>query len=120
MLNNPDYVFERWHGTLLTIAVVAFCVLLNTVVARKLPLIEGALAVLHFAGLFVVIIILWTLAPKNNAHDAFLVFSNNGGWSSDAASMLIGLYPLTLCLLGFDSQVHMCKSNTKERPHTRH
>ncbi|KAK4561148.1 hypothetical protein LTR86_005103 [Recurvomyces mirabilis] len=107
VLNNPDYVFERWHGTLLTIAVVAFCVLLNTVVARKLPLIEGALAVLHFAGLFVVIIILWTLAPKNNAHDAFLVFSNNGGWSSDAASMLIGLYPLTLCLLGFDSQVHM-------------
>ncbi|KAK5109723.1 hypothetical protein LTR62_006563 [Meristemomyces frigidus] len=106
-LNNPSYIAKPWQGTLLTIAVVAFCVLLNTFVARKLPLIEGALAVLHFAGLFVVIIVLWTLAPRNNVHDAFLQLSNNGGWSSDAVSMLVGLYPLTLCLLGFDSQVHM-------------
>lgn len=106
-LNNPDYVYERWHGTLLTIAVVGFCVLLNTFAARKLPLVEGTLAVLHFAGLFVVIIVLWTLAPKNNAHNAFLQLTNAGGWSSDGLSMLVGLYPLTLCLIGFDSAVHM-------------
>ena len=91
----------------MTIAVVTLCVLLNSFMARKLPLIEGCLAVLHFAGLFVVIIVLWTLAPRNNAHDAFLQLTNNGGWSSDGLSMLVGLYPLTLCLLGFDSAVHM-------------
>ena len=108
-LNNPNYIAQRWEGTLLTIAVVAFCVMLNTVLGRKLPLIEGCLAVLHFAGLFVVVIVLWTLAPKTNAHDAFLQLTNNGGWSTDGLSMLIGLYPLTLCLLGFDSAVHMCK-----------
>lgn len=71
--------------------------------------VEGSLAILHFGGLFVIIIVLWTLAPKNNAHDAFLQLTNNGGWSSNGLSMMVGLYPLTLCLLGFDSAVHMCK-----------
>lgn len=49
----------------------------------------------------------WTLAPRNSAHDAFLNFTNLGGWPSDGLSMLVGLYPLVFCLLGFDSQVHM-------------
>lgn len=31
VLNNPDYVYERWHGTLLTIAVCAAAILFNTV-----------------------------------------------------------------------------------------
>jgi amino acid transporter len=106
-LNQPDYAFQRWHGTLLTIAVVAFCVAIHAFAARRLPVIEGSLAVLHFGGLIAVIAVLWAMAPRNNAHDAFLKLTNNGGWSSDGLSMLVGLYPLTLCLLGFDSQVHM-------------
>jgi len=108
-LNNEDYVYERWHGTLLTIAVVTVCVIVNTFAVRRLPLVESTLAVLHFAGLLVVIIVLWTMAPKNNAHDAFFRLTNKGGWPSDSLSMLVGLLPLTLCLLGFDSAVHMCK-----------
>ena len=58
VLNNPDYSPTRWQATLITIAVVAFCVVFNTFLARKLPLVEGCLAVLHFGGLFVIIIIL--------------------------------------------------------------
>lgn len=107
-MNNPNYIPERWHVTLMIIAVVAFCVFINVFVARRLPLVEGCLAILHFAGIFVVIIVLWVLAPRNNAHDAFLQLTNNGGWSSNGLSMMVGLLPLTLCLLGFDSQVHMC------------
>lgn len=106
-LKNPDYGWERWHSTLLTIAVVTFCVFINVFVARRLPLVESFLALVHFAGLFIVIIVLWTLAPRNNAHDAFLQFSNEGGYASDGVSFMVGLLPLTLCLLGFDSQVHM-------------
>lgn len=58
-LNNPDYVAKGWHGTLLTIGIVLFCVLFNTYGARRLPLVEGLLAVLHFGGMFVIMIILW-------------------------------------------------------------
>lgn len=106
-LQNPNYGWERWHTTLMTIAVVLFCVLINIYVAKRLPLIESFLAFIHFGGLFIVIVVLWTLSPRNNAQDAFLGFSNNGGYASDGVSFLVGLLPLTLCLLGFDSQVHM-------------
>lgn len=40
-LNNESYVPERWHQTLFTIAVVLSSVVFNTVLAVKLPLIEG-------------------------------------------------------------------------------
>ncbi|EMD00338.1 hypothetical protein BAUCODRAFT_119879 [Baudoinia panamericana UAMH 10762] len=99
VLGNANYVFERWHGTLLVIAVVSLAIFLNTFVARKLPLVEGGLAVLQFAGLFVVII--------NNAHDAFLQLANGGGWPSNGLAFFVGLLPMTLSLLGFDSAVHL-------------
>ncbi|KAK0925344.1 hypothetical protein LTR57_004995 [Friedmanniomyces endolithicus] len=107
ILNNPNYVPQGWHGTLMTIGIVLFCVLFNTYGARRLPLVEGALAVLHLGGAFIIIVILWTLSPRNNAHDAFLQINNGGGWPSDGLSLLVGLYPLTVSLAGFDSQVHM-------------
>ena len=109
ILNNPDYAPTRWQGSLMVILTVAIGMVFNTFLARRLPLVEGALAILHFGGLFIVIIVLWTLAPRNNATDAFTKFNNDGGWSSDGLSMLVGLYPLTFSILGFDSQVHMCK-----------
>lgn len=42
-LNNESYVPERWHQTLFTIAVISSSIIFNTVLAVKLPLIEGAL-----------------------------------------------------------------------------
>lgn len=39
VLNNPSYVFERWHGTCLAIAIVFFCIIFNTTLASRLPVI---------------------------------------------------------------------------------
>ena len=39
VLNDPTYVYERWHGTLLAIAVVFFSIVFNTALASRLPLI---------------------------------------------------------------------------------
>lgn len=38
-LNNANYGPERWHGTLLTIAIVFFAIFFNTVLANRLPII---------------------------------------------------------------------------------
>ena len=36
VLNNDSYVYERWHGTLLTIAIVLFVAFFNTFLAKHL------------------------------------------------------------------------------------
>ena len=39
ILNDPTYVPRPWHGTLLAIAVVAFSIAFNTILAAQLPTI---------------------------------------------------------------------------------
>ena len=109
VLNDPTYVPERWHGTLLVIASAAFSILFNTFLAKKLPLVEGLVLVIHVLGLFAVIIPLWVLAPRNNAQAVFTEFSNGGGWDTTGTAVMVGLISPILSMLGFDCVVHMCK-----------
>lgn len=107
-LNVTDYEWHNWHGTLLTIAVIAFSIVFNTVLATRLPLIEGTILILHLAGFFAIIIPLWVMAPRAPSH-VLLEFSNNGGWSSTGLSAMIGLTSPMSVLIGYDCSVHMCK-----------
>ena len=108
VLNNPSYVFERWHGTLLVWAITGFCVIFNTLLAKRLPAIEGVVLVIHMMGLFAVIIPLWILSPRATANEALMTFSNAGGWSTKGLSAMIGLLTPMGSLCGFDCAVHMC------------
>ncbi|PTD12956.1 putative amino-acid permease [Fusarium culmorum] len=72
ILNNPTYIPHPWHGTLLAIAVAAFTVVFNTLLARKLPLIESIVLVIHIFAFFGVLVPLWVLSqeqmPKTCLH----------------------------------------------------
>lgn len=107
VLNDATYNYQRWHGTMLVIAISTFSILFNTFLAKKLPLVEGLVLVLHILGLFAIIIPLWVLAPRNNAKAVFTEFANNGGWSSTGVSVMIGLLTPIVSMLGFDCAVHM-------------
>lgn len=107
VLNNADYVFERWNGTLLVIALVAFAVLFNTFFAKRLPAIEGMVLILHLLGFFGIIIPLWVLAPRNSAKQVFTSFENLGGWPTQGVSFMVGMLTSVYGLLGADSAVHM-------------
>ena len=109
VLNNDSYVSQPFHSTLIAIAVVSFAILFNTVLAVRLPFIEGVLLMLHVAGLFAIIIPLWVTAPRGNAHDTLLVFTNNGGWPTTGLSAMIGMTSIVGTLVGYDCSVHMCK-----------
>ncbi len=107
-LNVEGYVWQNWHGTLLTIAVISFSIVFNTVLASRLPLIEGTVLILHLAGIFAIIIPLWVMAPR--AHPSVLLeFTNNGGWSTTGLSAMVGLTAPMSVLIGYDCSVHMCK-----------
>nr|AUW31164.1 putative GABA permease [Cladonia uncialis subsp. uncialis] len=107
ILNDPTYVFERWQGTMLVIAITSFAIVFNTFLAKKLPMVEGLILIIHIVGLFAIVIPLWVLAPRNTAKAVFTEFSNGGGWSSTGTSVMVGLSTSIVSMLGFDCGVHM-------------
>lgn len=109
VLNQPDYDFQRWHGTMLVIAISTFSILFNTFLAKNLPFVEGLILIIHVIGLFAIIIPLWVLAPRNNARDVFTTFHNGGGWHDAGTATLVGLSTTITSMLGYDCSVHMCK-----------
>ena len=111
-LNNPEYGFERWHATLLTIAIVTFAIVFNTVLAVRLPLVEGCILVLHLAGFFAIFIPMWVLAPRAKPQDVLLTYTDNGGWGSLGLSAMIGLQTSLSALIGYDCSVHMSEELT--------
>ncbi|KAL8713676.1 MAG: hypothetical protein Q9220_002202 [cf. Caloplaca sp. 1 TL-2023] len=110
VLNDPNYGFERWHGTLLVWAVTSFCVIFNTLFAKRLPAVEIVVLLIHTLGFFAVIIPLWILSPRATATEALLTFTNGGGWPTTGLSSMIGLLTPMGSLCGFDCSVHMCRS----------
>ena len=110
-LNDASYSPQRWQATLLVIGVVVFCIVFNTSLAKKLPLIEGLVLLLHVIGLFAIIIPLWVLAPRNTARVALLQFNNGGNWPTTGLSFMIGLLTSLSSMMGFDCTVHMCESS---------
>lgn len=111
-LNDPNYIWHNWHGTLLAIACIVFSIIFNTVLASRLPLIEGLVLILHILGFFAIIIPLWVMAPRAPADVALLTFTNNGGWPTTGLSSMIGLIAPVAVLIGYDCSVHMCKFST--------
>lgn len=115
MLNYPGYVFEAWHGTLLMIAISLFAVLFNTVLARKLPLVEGIVLVVYICAFIGIIVTLWVLAPRSDAAAVFGGFTD-AGWHSLGGSALIGITAGILPLVGADAAVHMSEGKLELDP----
>lgn len=108
VLNNLEtYGYQSWHGTLITIAVILFVSVFNTLLAERLPLIEGTLLILHVAGLFAIIIPLWVMAPRGTVHDTLLKFTTTGGWPNVGIASLIGMVNPVGVLVGYDSAIHL-------------
>ena len=111
-LLNPNYVYEPYHGTLLIMAVNVVAIVFNTFFARKLPLIEGLILVIHVFGFFAILIPLWVFSPRTPATTVFTEFQNNGGWSTTGLACLVGMTGPVYALIGPDSAVHMCMSSS--------
>ena len=91
ILNYPNYDYQRWHGTLLFYAVLAFALFINTYLGRLLPQIESMMLLFHVLGFFGILIPLVYLAPHQPANEVFTTFLNTGDWSSNGLSFFVGL-----------------------------
>ena len=99
-MNYPDYVFQRWHGTLLLYALVSIAVIFNTFVAKHLSKIEAAILAIHLGGFFVILIPLVHLSPHGSAKDVFAQFLSLGGYDDVGLVFFIGLITTVFSFLG--------------------
>lgn len=92
VINDVNYVPERWQGTLLTWAAVIFVACFNVFAAKHLPLAEGIFCSVHIFSFVPVIVCLWVMTPtKQSASAVFTEFTDNGaGWPNMAATVLVG------------------------------
>lgn len=107
VLNDSSYVFEQWHATLLIIAISFFAIVFNTYLANRLPLIESIILFFHICGFFVIVIALWTLAPRNPALIVFTQSTDGGNWGTVGLSCLVGMLSPIFSLIGPNSATHM-------------
>lgn len=107
VINDSSYDFQRWHGTLLIIAISFLAIIFNTNLAKHLPLVEGIILILHICGFFAILIPLWILAPRNSAESVFTEFTDGGGWGNIGLSCLIGMLSPVFSFIGPDSATHM-------------
>lgn len=106
---HPGYVEQRWHESLLMIAIGFIGTIMNTFGAKRLPILEGIVLVVHIFGFFVIIVPLWVLAPKASASDVFGSFSNNGGWPTLGTACFVGTITSTGSFAGSDAAAHLAE-----------
>ncbi|KAI9692825.1 MAG: hypothetical protein M1822_004819 [Bathelium mastoideum] len=107
--NDANYVLQRWHGTLIGYAVLAFSLLVNTYLAMQLPKIESMVLLLHIFGFFFVLIPLVYFGPHGNSSFVFRTFLNEGAWPTEGLSFFIGLTTSMIAFVGLDAAAHMAE-----------
>ena len=85
---------------LLFYASILFALLVNTVVSRALPKVEGIILIFHVLGFFAILVPLVYMAPHGTASDVFTTFLNEGGFATQGLSFMVGLVGPVFCLLG--------------------
>ncbi|KAF3037433.1 hypothetical protein E8E11_003723 [Didymella keratinophila] len=108
-LNKPNYVIQGWHSTLLAIGVTTVAILCNTVLVRKLPLLEGFGLVLHVFGFFAFVVILWVMGPRADTVTTWTKFEDPSGWGNTGLATLVGLLGPKLTLGDPDLAIHFAE-----------
>ena len=86
---------------------MVFAILWNTILVRKLPLLEGIIIFLHVFGFFAFLVVLWVMSPRSDPKIVFTEFQDNGNWGSIGLSCLVGMTGPIISLIGSDSACHL-------------
>lgn len=103
------YVPQTYQTVLLTILLCAFAPLLNTLLARRLPGIEGAVFSFYMLAFLAFLIVLLVMGPRSSAKEVFTNFENDFGWSSIGSACFVAINGPVITLLGSDSAVHLAE-----------
>jgi amino acid transporter len=132
--NNPGYVPERWHATLIMWGFTIFPFLGNFWLRKILNPLEAVGAIIHVVFFIVSIITLVVLAQRSTVEFVFHTLTHDiSGWKEPAVAWGLGLltvtYPLSgkyfirtiyesillIIVIGFDGVLHMSDEVKKAR-----
>ncbi|KAF5973486.1 amino acid permease 2 (AAP-2) [Fusarium bulbicola] len=106
-VTKPDFAFTPWQIALIMWAVIVVTIAFNTWGTAFFPQLETASLVGHLLGFFAVMIPLWVLCDKNDAHDVFLQFTDQSGWDNMGFANISSQIYVLWCCFGSDSIVHL-------------
>jgi choline transport protein len=121
LVNNENYAFPNWHGTLLACAAMIIAYIGNVYGSRILPYWQIPVFIVHILAYFAFIVPIWVRAPAATHSQVWRDFSNNGGWSSIGLSIMIGQLSGIGQQTGIDTAAHMSeevKNAAKTIPRT--
>ncbi|KAM5371488.1 hypothetical protein ACJA88_009475 [Fusarium oxysporum] len=106
-VTKPDFAFTTWQIALIMWAVIIVTIAFNTWGTAFFPQLETASLIGHLLGFFAVMIPLWVLCDKNDAHDVFLQFTDQSGWDNMGFAYISSQIYVLWCCFGSDSIVHL-------------
>lgn len=89
-VNDNNYVWENWHGTLLVIGITLLVFAINVWGARAMPMFQNVMLIIHVFAFISIIVVFWVLSPHNSSRTVFTEFTNDGGWSSMGLALMVG------------------------------
>lgn len=90
LVNDPNYTFPSWQGSLLVMGTIAIVYVANVFGSRLIPKVQNGIFALHVMAYLCFIIPIWVNAPHASAKQVFTEFSNTGGWTSIPVAVLVG------------------------------
>ncbi len=101
IFNKEDYVYHRWHTSLLMWLFILLPLVFNLWFKKVLNVLETAGAIIHFVFFFVSIITLAALAQRSTTEFVFHTIVNDvSGWTNPGVAFGIGLLPVALGPVG--------------------
>jgi choline transport protein len=98
--NSPTYTPERWHITLIILAMLIVEGLMNMFTFWLIPWIELIAGILHVALFVVFVVVLVALAPRHSADFVFFDRATASGWNNSFVSWNLGLLTPTWGFVG--------------------
>lgn len=99
-LNNPEYMLERWHTTLIMWAIILVSYAQQIWAIKILPMLEVFTGALHILMFLIIFIVLLVLGRNASTEFVFTGFVNETGWESNGIAWFIGLLPCIWTFVG--------------------
>ncbi|KAL5117829.1 hypothetical protein ACEQ8H_004303 [Pleosporales sp. CAS-2024a] len=116
VFNYEDYTPERWHTSLIMIAIMLVPFISNLWFRKVMDAFEMIGGVLHICLFVVFIVLLIVFGPRSDPEFVFQTLTyKESGWNNPGISWGLGLLSMTFSVTGADSVLHMCDEVKKVR-----